>query len=283
VLDLGASHAVLAKSDGIVYGRHFDDSAKPAAVAAKLLKRNVSDITAMGGIPKHALVHLVIGRNLSSAWLKGFYTGLARCCEEFGITVAGGGTAQGPDGVFAADLTLLGISGAKVLLRSGAKIGDALFVTGELGGSILGKHLNFTPRLAEGQWLAQQSGVRGVIDLSDGLAKDLPEILPAGADASLDPALLPISAAAKKLERRDKRPALTHALTDGEDYELLFALNGAVNPRKFATSWKKKFSTKLTQIGVIAATADRRRDRQLRDFAGQPLLKPDEGGYEQLR
>jgi len=253
VLDLGASHAILAKSDGIVYGRHFDDSAKPEAVAAKLLKRNLSDIAAMGGTPKHALVHLVIGRNLSSVWLKEFYTGLAECCQEYGITVAGGGTAQGPDGLFAADLTLLGISGANVLLRAGAEIGDAIFVTGELGGSILGKHLEFTPRLIEGQWLAQQSGVRGVIDISDGLAKDLPEILPPDSDAQIDLAALPISADAKKLEKQDKRPALTHALTDGEDYELLFALNSSVNPKIFAADWKKTFSTKLTKIGKTRA------------------------------
>jgi thiamine-monophosphate kinase len=283
VLDLGASHAILAKSDGVVYGRHFDDSAKPGAVAGKLLKRNLSDIAAMGGTPKHALVHIVIGRNMSSAWLKEFYTGLAKCCEEYGITVAGGGTAQGPDGVFAADLTLLGIAGANVLLRAGAEIGDTIFVTGELGGSILGKHLDFTPRLVEGQWLAQQDGVRGVIDISDGLAKDLPEILPADSDAQIDVTVLPISAAAKKLAGQDKIPALTHALTDGEDYELLFALNSEVDPKTFAASWRKTFTTKLTQIGVIVAADDRRHDRQLRDAAAQPLLKPDEGGHEHLK
>jgi thiamine-monophosphate kinase len=284
VLDLGATHAILAKSDGIVYGRHFDDTAEPTAVAAKLLKRNLSDIAAMGGTPKHALVHLVIGRNLSSHWLKEFYTGLAKSCEEYGITVAGGGTAQGPDGLFAADLTLLGVAGANVLLRAGAEIGDAIFVTGELGGSILGKHLDFTPRLVEGQWLAGQVGVRGAIDLSDGLAKDLPEILPPDSDALIDTRLLPISVEAKKLEGQDKRPALTHALTDGEDYELLFALNSSVNPRTFATDWKKTFSTPLSQIGVIAAADDRRHDRQLRDATtGKPLLQPGEGGHEHLR
>jgi thiamine-monophosphate kinase len=282
VLDLGASHAILAKSDGVVYGRHFDDTAQPEAVAAKLLKRNLSDIAAMGGTPKHALVHLVIGRNLSSTWLKKFYVGLAKCCEEYGITVAGGGTAQGPDGLFAADLTLLGISGANVLVRAGAEIGDAIFVTGELGGSILGKHLDFTPRLVEGQWLAQQDGVRGVIDISDGLAKDLPEILPADSDAQIDAATLPISDDAKKLSEQDKQPALTHALTDGEDYELLFALNSAVDPKAFAKSWSKTFSTKLTQIGVIVAADDRRHDRQLRDAKSQLLLKPGEGGHEHL-
>ena len=284
VLKMAKGRSILAKSDGIVYGRHFDDTAKPTAVAAKLLKRNISDIAAMGGTPKHALVHLVVGRDLSTKWLKQFYLGLAKCCREYGITIAGGGTGQGPDGFFAADLTLLGVAGPQVLLRSGAKIGDALFVTGELGGSILGKHLDFTPRLAEGQWLAKQRGVRGVIDVSDGLAKDLPEILPAKADARLDGTVLPISAAAKRLARKDKRPALTHALTDGEDYELLFALSSSVNPKTFSANWKKTFSTKVTQIGIITIATDHRHDRQLRDaITGKPFLRPGESGHEHLR
>lgn len=146
----------------------------------------------------------------------------------------------------------------------------------------MGKHLDFTPRLVEGQWLAQQDGVRGVIDISDGLAKDLPEILPADSDAQIDPATLPISAAAKKLAGQDQSPVLTHALTDGEDYELLFAVNSAVDPKTFAASWRKTFSTKLTQIGVIVAADDRRHDRQLRDAKCQLLLKPGDGGHEHL-
>jgi thiamine-monophosphate kinase len=167
--------------------------------------------------------------------------------------------------------------------RRGAEIGDAIFVTGELGGSILGKHLSFTPRLVEGQWLAQQDGVRGVIDISDGLAKDLPEILPADADAQINPAILPISDEAKTLAAQDKLPALTHALVDGEDFELLFALNSAVDVKTFAESWRKTFSTKLTCIGSIVAADDRRHDRQLRDAKGQPLLKAGEGGHEHLQ
>jgi thiamine-monophosphate kinase len=284
VLDLGGAARALATVDGVVYGRHFDDSAAPAAVGAKLLKRNISDIAAMGGIPKHALVHLTIGRNLSITWIKKFYTGLAQCCREFGVTLAGGGTAQGPDGVFAADLTLLGTAGPKVLLRTGAQIGDAIFVTGDLGGSILGKHLDFTPRLAEGQWLAKHSAVRALIDVTDGLAKDLPEILPKNADARLHSSTLPIATAAKKLATRDQQSALLHALTDGEDYELLFALKADADWKSLAKSWKKSFQTPLTQIGVIAPAQDKRRDRQLREATtGRLLLPAGKKGFEHLR
>ncbi|HTB64339.1 MAG TPA: thiamine-phosphate kinase [Opitutales bacterium] len=284
VLDLHGASSTLATVDGVVYGRHFDDSAPPASVGAKLLKRNLSDIAAMGGIPKHALVHLTIGCNLSTAWIKKFYTGLAQCCREFGVTLAGGGTAQGPDDVFAADLTLLGTAGPKVLLRTGAQIGDAIFVTGDLGGSIFGKHLDFTPRLAEGQWLAKHSGVRALIDVTDGLAKDLPAILPKNADARLHTSTLPISYAAKKLARRDRQSALLHALTDGEDYELLFAVNASADWKSFTKSWKKSFQTPLTQIGVIAPALQKRPDRQLREAAtGQLLLPAGKQGFEHLR
>jgi thiamine-monophosphate kinase len=284
VLDVSGADSVLATTDGVVYGRHFDDSAPPAAVGGKLLDRNVSDIAAMGGTPKHALIHLIIGRDLSAAWLKEFYLGLAQSCREYGVTLAGGGTAQGPDGVFAADLTLLGVPGPKLLLRTGAEIDDAIFVTGSLGGSILGKHLDFTPRLAEGQWLAKQTGTRGVIDVTDGLAKDLPEILPAGADARLDAAALPIADAAKTLAARDGVSALVHALTDGEDYELLFAVDSQTDLPAFIRRWQQAFQTPLTQIGVIAPAQDKRRERQLRDRAtGKALLPPGQQGFEHLR
>ena len=284
VLNLGRAGAVLATTDGVVYGRHFDDTAPPAAVGAKLLARNVSDIAAMGGTPKHALVHLVLGRDLKTAWLKEFYLGLAKGCREFGVTLAGGGTAQGPEGVFAADLTLLGVPGPKLLLRTGAQIGDAIFVTGELGGSILRKHLEFTPRLAEGQWLAKQEGVRGVIDVTDGLAKDLPEILPAGADARLEAAALPLAAAARTLAARDGVSALVHALTDGEDYELLFAVEGQTDLKSFTHRWRKALRTPLIQIGVIAAAQEKKRDRQLRDGpTGRSLLPAGKRGFEHLR
>jgi len=284
VLDVSGAAAVLATTDGVVYGRHFDEAAPPAAVGAKLLARNVSDIAAMGGTPKHALVHLILGRDLRTAWLKEFYLGLAEACREYGVTLAGGGTAQGPDGGFAADLTLLGVPGPKLLLRTGAQIGDAILVTGELGGSILGKHLEFVPRLAEGQWLAKQAGVRGVIDVTDGLAKDLPEILPDAADARLEVAALPIAAAAKTLAARDGGPALIHALTDGEDYELLFALDGQVDVKLFLAKWRKAFDTPLSLIGVIAPAQDTHDSRQLRDRAsGEKLLPAGARGFEHLR
>jgi thiamine-monophosphate kinase len=305
VLDPTGASSTLATTDGVVYGRHFDNSAAPTAVGAKLLKRNISDIAAMGGKPGPTLLNLLLARNTATVWIEQFYRGLAETCEKYGVMLVGGDLAQGPDNFLAAHLTLLGTPGAALLTRTGAKIGDALFVTGDLGGSILGKHLDFTPRLAEGQWLARQggafgavnltflgkrrqavlstrpSGVRGVIDVTDGLAKDLPEILPAGADARLDVASLPIAKAAHTLAAKDGRSALAHALTDGEDYELLFAVDGKSDLKKIAGEWQKTFTTPLTRIGVIAAAQDPAHDRQLRDEkTGGPLLASGEHGYE---
>lgn len=277
------SGAILAKTDGVVLGRHFTADTQPGLAGAKLLKRNLSDIAAMGGTPRHALVHLLLARNTSTTWLKEFYRGLAKECLNYNVTLAGGGIAQGPDGVFAADLMLLGEVGPKILTRTGAKIGDALYVTGELGGSILGKHLHFTPRLAEGQWLARQSGVRGLIDVSDGLAKDLPELLPENSDAQLDTAKLPIAKDAYNLSNQDGRPTIQHALIDGEDYELLFALNSREDSASFEEKWRKTFKTRLTRIGTIITAADKMRYRHLRSPTGLLLLPPRAHGFEHLR
>ncbi len=279
-----APGCILAKTDGVVLGRHFEASTPPDAAGAKLFKRNVSDIAAMGGKPRHALMHMLLAKNTTTKWLEQFYRGLANCCRKYDVTLAGGGIAQAPDGVFAADLLMIGESGTKILTRAGAKIGDAIYVTGDLGGSILGKHLHFTPRLAEGQWLARQAAVRGVIDVTDGLAKDLPEILPTCADALLDISALPISRAARKLSKRDSRSALLHALTDGEDYELLFAVNGKNNLAAFEKRWRKAHATPLTRLGKIVAAIDKKHDHCLRDAAtNAPLLPSGAHGYEHLR
>ncbi len=296
VVETGDANPLLATTDGVVFGRHFDASTPPAAVGAKLLKRNLSDVAAMGGQPGPALINLFLARNTSTAWLEQFYAGFALSCLHFGTRLVGGDITEAPDDVFAAHLTLLGNPGRNILKRTGAKIGDALFVTGDLGGSILGKHLDFSPRLLEGQWLARHRGVQSLIDVTDGLAKDLPELLPPGSDALLDLAALPISPAAHKLAKRTTRflahkypganTPLIHALTDGEDYELLFALDAAAVAPSFITLWHKKIATPLTQIGHIAAAPENRSgpDRQLRDAAtGALLLPPGAHGYEHLR
>ena len=227
--------------DPVIHGVHFDDSTPPRAVGAKLLKRNLSDLAAMGGRPTAAVIALALAPQVKVAWLEAFYRGLAATARRFRVPIVGGDIATQPGGLVAT-LTLLGeVAGPRVLTRTGGRTGDRIFVTGVLGGSLAsGHHHRFTPRLAEGAWLARQPGVRAMLDVSDGLAKDLPALTPEGARAELDAAALP----------RRRGCDLRAALGDGEDYELLFALNGKTEPDRFMAAWRRAFPrTRLNCIG----------------------------------
>ncbi|MBI3192082.1 MAG: thiamine-monophosphate kinase, partial [Pedosphaera parvula] len=163
-------------------------------------------------------------------------------------------------------IALLGrVATDRCVLRSGAQVGDAIFVTGELGGSRAGKHLDFEPRLAEARWLAEHFKPHAMIDLSDGLAGDLRHLLRAGnVGAELLAKAIPVSRAAKELARSDRaigkethggapKPPLAAALTDGEDFELLFAV-GSRNAVPLLDAWKKQFpKVRLSCIGKITA------------------------------
>lgn len=265
-------HPQLVTVDPVVYGQHFDDSIPPRAVAAKLLKRNLSDIAAMGGRPRAAVIALALADTVSTRWLEQFYRGLSATARAYGVPVVGGDITRQPSG-FTATLTLIGeAAGPRALTRRGAKAGDSIYVTGALGGSILGRHHRFTPRLAEGVWLAGRPEVRSLMDLSDGLAKDLHALTPENATPSLSAAALPVSAAARTLAKHDNRTALEHALSDGEDFELLFTLDARSDHAKFEAAWRKQFRTRLTRIG-----------RFTRTLASGALPLGDFHGYEHLR
>ena len=265
-------HPQLVTVDPVVYGEHFDDTIPPRAVAAKLLKRNLSDIAAMGGAPRAAVVALALDPKVSTRWLAQFYRGLASTARTYGVPIAGGDITRQQGGL-AATLTLIGEArGPRVLTRTGAKLGDWIYVTGALGGSILGHHHRFIPRLAEGAWLAGRKEVRSLMDLSDGLAKDLHALTPGNAAPSLSASAIPISAAARTLAKRDGRPALAHALSDGEDFELLFTVSSGANRAKFEAAWRNKFPTRLTCIGRFTRTLET-----------DALNLSDFHGYEHLR
>ena len=231
--------------DPVVYPRHFDDRVPARAVGAKLLKRNLSDLAAMGGRPTAAVLALTLDARVSLRWLEQFYRGLAACARRHRVSIVGGDIAQA-DGALAACLTLLGeAAGPRIATRTGARIGDAIYVTGTLGGSLRsGHHFKFTPRLAEGAWLARRAEVRAMMDVSDGLAKDLHALTPPRAAPALDPAALPRRAGA----------SLRAALVDGEDYELVFALALHANRAAFERAWSHAFPrTRLTRIGHFVA------------------------------
>jgi len=242
--------AQLVTTDPVIHGRHFDDTVPPRAAGAKLLKRNLSDIAAMGGRPVAAVLSLALAPATNVAWLREFYLGLAACARRHRVKIVGGDITQAPAGFFGAFLTLHGEAAShRVITRTGAKQRDHLFVTGRLGGSRRGHHYAFQPRLAEGAWLARQPEVTAMMDVSDGIAKDVQALTPAGLTASIAPSALPVSADARAVARHSRQPAWVHALTDGEDYELLFVVRGRTDAAKFSARWKKKFTTPLHRIG----------------------------------
>jgi thiamine-monophosphate kinase len=261
----GSRRRQLLTVDPVIYGKHFDDTAPPGAVGAKLLKRNLSDLAAMGGRPTAAVLALAIDPSVRTAWLERFYRGLAACARRYRVPLVGGDIAQA-DGTLAATLTLLGAAAApRVLTRSGARIGDWIYVTGALGGSRRnGRHLSFTPRLAEGAWLARQPSVRSMIDISDGLAKDLGALTPTRAKPALAAEDIPRSPGA----------SMAAAMGDGEDYELLFALTARSDQAAFARAWRRAFPrTRLSRIGrFVAAGRVAPGSLKLSDFHGYEHL-----------
>lgn len=237
-----ARRAQLITVDPVVYPYHIDDSVPPRDAGAKLLKRNLSDIASMGGRPTFAVLSLVLDGRTRLAWLEAFYRGLAATARKYDVQVVGGDIAQSKGSAFTATLTLLGeTAGPRALTRRGARLGDRIYVTGALGQSLVtGHHYKFTPRVAEGMWLANQPGVHAMTDISDGLAKDLRALTPDGTTPALDAAALPRRAGAD----------VATAISEGEDYELVFALSAKVDAAAFARAWRRKFPrTRLSCIG----------------------------------
>ena len=251
--------------DPVIHGRHFDDTVAPRAVGEKLLKRNLSDLAAMGGRPVAAVLALTIDARTSRVWLEKFYRGLAASARRYRVAIVGGDVAQA-DGIIAASLTLLGeAAGPRVVTRTGARLRDWIYVTGVLGGSRAGHHFRFTPRLAEGAWLARQREVRAMMDVSDGLAKDLHALTPPGTTPALDAARVP------RRPGSDLRAALTH----GEDYELLFVLQHHADRERFARRWRRTFPhLRLSCVGQFMMP---------RDLPANAVPLEDFHGYEHLR
>lgn len=255
VLDLGAADREwLFKTDAVVEGVHFTSSIEPERIGHKALARCVSDIAAMGGTPTVALVTIGLPRDYDAARVQAVYEGMNRLARRYDMAIAGGETTTNPDRIFISISMLGWVARGKAILRSGARVGDAIFVTGELGGSIGGRHLDFEPRVHEGQWLAQHFTINSMIDLSDGLAGDLRHILTASqVGAELLASAVPITRQAKLAARAESsaKPPLLAALTDGEDFELLFTVAGR-SAVPLLDAWKKRFpKTRLSCIGKI--------------------------------
>lgn len=254
--------------DGVTLGRHFDLTCVGRRAGAKLVNRNLSDLAAAGARPSDALLALTLGPDVDAEWLRDFAFGAGRAAVRAGLRIVGGDVSRGPAGVFVATLSAQGHA-HRVLSRKGAKEGDLLFVTGVLGGSAYGRHLDFAPRLAEGEWLCGRGEVTSCTDVSDGLVKDLPGMLGARLDARVDLARVPVSEAAGLLSRGDGRPALEHALQDGEDHELAFAVCAA-GADVLESDFRKAFpGTPLSRLGVAVTGEGRLLDGEGRPVTGR--------------
>jgi len=257
VLDLGVpDQLILFKTDAVVEGVHFTAATPPEKIGRKALARCLSDVAAMAGTPTAALVTLGLPEHFDVEFVAKIYAGLNRLAQQHGVAIVGGETTTNPGGILISVALLGTVPRGRLILRSGARAGDAIFVTGELGGTLAAKHLDFEPRLAEARWLAEHFSIHALMDLSDGLAGDLRHILNASqVGAELLKSAVPVARAAKLAARAGDtaKPAFLAALTDGEDFELLFTV-ASKDAVKLLDAWKEKFpKLRLSCIGKIVS------------------------------
>lgn len=260
VLRAPAGHRLLFASDMLVEDVHFRRRLVPPQwIGWKALACNVSDIAAMGGVPRWAVVSLGAPPTTTVWFLDELSRGLERCARRFHMAIVGGDTVRAPQLVI--DVAIIGsVDPRSLTRRSGARVGDTLFVTGRLGGSYpSGRHARFLPRVREAQTLMKRVRVHAMMDLSDGLASDVWQMSRAShVQLRIDAARIPVSRAARTVE---------HALMDGEDFELLFS----VSRREAKRVPPQLGSCPVTPIGCAT-----------RRGVGVELRHPD-GGVQLLR
>jgi thiamine-monophosphate kinase len=225
VLKWPAGELLLVGADQVLDGVHFDSAVHtPRQIGRKAMNRNLSDCAAMACVPAAAVATVAAPRGVGVEYLKELYLGLREAADAFGCAVVGGDTGSWA-GKLALSVTILGRSaGVEPIRRSGARPGDVLCVTGPLGGSLLGRHMNFRPRVKEAAALAALGPPTSMIDLSDGLSRDLGHVCREGnVGAVVRAADVPVHNDVLKMPP-DGRTPLDHALHDGEDYELLFTI-----------------------------------------------------------
>jgi thiamine-monophosphate kinase len=237
----GQSYLVL-KTDCVVEGVHFLPATGALDVGWKAMMRPLSDFAATSALPRFALITLIVPQRTESRWVKQMYRGLRRAADRFGVCIVGGETSSTP-GLLAISVAVIGsVERTRAVSRHGGKPGDDLWVTGWLGGALKQKHLRFVPRIAESRWLTKNFPIHAMMDLSDGLGVDLPRLAHASR-VQFDIALenLPVARGA----------TIENAISEGEDYELLFA----ISPRdrnSLERKWQQKFpKLLLTRIGSL--------------------------------
>jgi len=267
VIEMG-SKALLVTTDILIEGIHFDKSwIDPFRLGRKALAVNLSDIASMGGTPKYFLISIGLPKNISLSFVSSFYRGLKKEAKQFRVELVGGDTALAQKIII--NICLLG-EGRKsdLLFRKGAKVGDALFVSGTLGDAALGlkilqgkgktkgaegliqKHLSPRPRVELGQAIAKHHLATAMIDVSDGLLIDTSHLLEeSGVGARIWEDQIPLSGLYQKWIHSFSRNLFQFALSGGENYELLFTVPSEM--RKRISSFTHSLKIPITCIGEI--------------------------------
>jgi thiamine-monophosphate kinase len=229
------------------------DQVDPRRIGRKALAVNLSDLAAMAAKPMAGVVALLLPRKGALELAVSLYEGLLPLAEKYGLAIAGGDTNTW-DGPLAISITLLGsVTDRGALTRSGACPGDRILVTGAFGGSILGRHLDFEPRVQEAMQLNSRYDLHAGVDVSDGLARDLAHIAEESrCGAVLNINAIPIAEDAHRVavQRADGSTPLDHALGDGEDFELVLAVPPGVAANMLA---EQPLATPLTDVGEFIA------------------------------
>ena len=242
VQNAAAENLLALKTDCVVEGVHFVRETKALHVGWKAMMRPLSDFAAASAVPRFALITLIAPQEIEVAWVRELYRGLRKAADHFDVSIVGGETSSTP-GPLAVSVSVIGfVERNRAVSRRGGRPGDDLFVTGRLGGALKRKHLNFLPRIAESRWLTKNFFIHAMMDLSDGLGADLPRLARASkVGFNIDMENLPVARAAN----------VRAAISEGEDYELLFA----ISPRdgiRLSRAWRLKFSKlSLTRIGSL--------------------------------
>jgi thiamine-monophosphate kinase len=247
------SRPLLVTTDMLLDGSCFILSeAGPRRVGRKAINVNLSDIAAMAGVPIAAVVSVGLPRSGGRELAEQLYIGMREAADAFNLPIAGGDTNSW-DGPLSISVTIFGeVTERGPVLRSGAKPGDWIMVTGPLGGSIFNHHLDFTPRINEALRLHEAVHLHSMIDISDGLAKDLHHICEEShCGAVLFADAIPISDAARELSASDGRSPIEHALSDGEDFELVFTVSPEDGQRLLCE--QPMTGITLYKIGVVVA------------------------------
>ncbi|MDP7250758.1 MAG: thiamine-phosphate kinase [Planctomycetota bacterium] len=275
ILQAPASGRYVITTDMVLEGVHFEKGTSPYKVGRKAAARSLSDIAAMGCPAVAVTACVVLPKGTESREAKSLMRGMQTLLAKFVVPLVGGDVSSWRGGLVV-NVTALGDVGKKSpVLRSGARLDDLIFVSGTLGGSILGRHLTFEPKLELAQKLVNRFAIHSMIDISDGLAADLGHIArESSAGAVIRSESVPVARAAHRLSKTSGQPPLEHALFDGEDYELLFTAPRNLRRRILDAS----LPAKVTCIGEIIERPADGPDLLLQTGNGLQPLPP--GGFE---